>query len=109
MSSVTADPIGLTISDTATIRNVTALHKQFTDALALRRDIVVTLVDDPDIDLSFIQLIESARRHAAAQGVGFRLGAAASGTLLETLERAGFLDDPAQPAVAFWLNKEIMQ
>jgi ABC-type transporter Mla MlaB component len=55
-----------------------------------------------DIDLTFVQLIESARQSAAKAGAAIRLSAPASGFVLETLRRGGFLSDPPDARTLFW-------
>lgn len=61
------------------------------------------VADDAAVDLTFVQLMESARRTARDGGRSFSLAAPATGPLLETLERGGFLagDDTARRE--FWL------
>jgi len=59
-----------------------------------------------DIDLTFVQLIESARRGAADSGTSIRLSAPASGFVLETLQRGGFLSDPPDERTLFWAGVE---
>lgn len=59
------------------------------------------VAEDAVIDLTFIQLLESARRTARETGVAFGLAAPATGALRETLERGGFL--VAADDQDFWL------
>ncbi len=63
----------------------------------------IDLDDVTDIDLTFLQLIESARRSAAQTGTAIRLAAPATGSVFETLQRGGFLSDPAGAQTQFWL------
>jgi anti-anti-sigma regulatory factor len=55
-----------------------------------------------DIDLTFVQLIEAARRGAAEAGTALRLSQPASGYVLETLQRGGFLSNPPDERTLFW-------
>lgn len=55
-----------------------------------------------DIDLTFVQLLEAARRTATETGAPLRLSAPASGFVLETLQRGGFLSDPPDARSLFW-------
>jgi hypothetical protein len=55
------------------------------------------------IDLTFVQLIESARRTARETGAAFALATPAAGQLRETLERGGFLASADDQE--FWLMK----
>jgi anti-anti-sigma regulatory factor len=62
----------------------------------------IDLAEVTDIDLTFVQLIESARRSAAESGTALRLAAPASGFVLETLQRGGFLSEPPDERTIFW-------
>jgi len=55
-----------------------------------------------DIDLTFVQLMESARLGAVVAGNVIRLSQPASGIVLETLQRGGFLSDPPDERTLFW-------
>ena len=65
-------------------------------------DLECDLTAVTDIDLTFLQLIESARRSTREFGTGFRLSAPAQDRVLETLQRAGFLCDPPDERTLFW-------
>jgi hypothetical protein len=56
---------------------------------------------DATVDLTFVQLLESARRTAREADVAFALAEPAGGQLRETLERGGFL--AAADDKTFWL------
>ena len=73
------------------------------DALQGHAQVAANIADDAVVDLTFVQLMESARRSAREGGKDLSLAAPASGLLLETLQRGGFLagDDAARRA--FWL------
>ena len=87
-----------------TISNIGAAH----DALgaALRQDdaIIVDIASVDETDLTFVQLIESARRKAAETGRDFTLRHSADGAVLEVLRRGGFLDDESSERAKFWLQ-----
>lgn len=53
-----------------------------------------------DVDLTFIQLVEAARRSAVACGKRIELAAPAHTVLRHALERGGFLHD--QECAEFW-------
>jgi anti-anti-sigma regulatory factor len=63
----------------------------------------IDLDDVTDIDLTLLQLIESARKSAAQSGTAVRLSAPAHGCVFETLRRGGFLSDPPDAQTQFWL------
>lgn len=65
---------------------------------------VVDLSDVAETDLTFVQLIEAARRKAAETGCDFKLRHPAQGAVLEVLERGGFLEDTASDRAKFWLQ-----
>ncbi len=65
----------------------------------------IDLADVADIDLTFLQLIESAQRSAAQAGVEIRLSQPAEGIILETLRRGGFLSEPADERTRFWCGQ----
>jgi hypothetical protein len=73
------------------------------DALRDHPEVTAKIADDAVVDLTFVQLMESARRSAREDGKVFALAAPATGPLRETLERGGFLagDDAARRE--FWL------
>jgi len=65
----------------------------------------IDLAEVTDIDLTFVQLLESARRAAAESGTALRLSQPASGFVLETLRRGGFLSDPPDARTMFWTGE----
>ena len=85
------------------IREVGDVHARLT--LALQADPVLAAIIDENavVDLSFVQLLESARRTATEAGGSFSLAAPASGDLLEVLQRGGFIQ--SAQGRAFWLNE----
>ncbi len=57
-----------------------------------------------EVDLTFVQLIESARRAAGERGRAIRLSQPAQGALLQVLQRGGFLDLADPERSDFWLQ-----
>jgi hypothetical protein len=102
---------GLAAPDRATIelsgelgiREVGDLHARLT--LALQEDpvLVATIDENAVVDLSFVQLLESARRTADQSGGSFSLTTPATGELLQVLQRGGFIQ--SAQGRAFWLNE----
>jgi hypothetical protein len=66
--------------------------------------IIIDISSVDETDLTFIQLIESARRKAAETGRDFTLRHPAGGATLEVLRRGGFLDDETSERATFWLQ-----
>jgi anti-anti-sigma regulatory factor len=56
-----------------------------------------------EVDLTFLQLMESLRRTAQEAGTTLRFAHPASDALRETLRRAGFLSHPPDKRTRFWL------
>lgn len=53
-----------------------------------------------------MQLVESARLHAGANGKSLSMSRPASGVLLDVLERGGFIETASEEDALFWLHKE---
>jgi ABC-type transporter Mla MlaB component len=59
-------------------------------------------------DLSFVQLLESARVSARSAGGRLALSAPAAGAVLQVLERGGFLGPNDAERVAFWTHQGVV-
>lgn len=89
------------------IRSVSELYSNIIDKFRNNNTITLNLPENAEADLSFLQLIEAARRQAKAAGKTFSLSAPASGSLLKVLERAGFTEAFDEEDKKFWLHKEV--
>jgi hypothetical protein len=69
--------------------------------------IVLEIPEKAEADLSFVQLVEAARRHAKANEKAIALAAPANGHILRVLERAGFLEAFNDEDTKFWLHEEV--
>ena len=87
-----------------TISSIGAARDELGAALRLDGPVVVDIESVEETDLTFVQLIESARRKAAETGRDFRLRHPAGGAVLEVLRRGGFLDDETSERAKFWLQ-----
>lgn len=85
------------------IKTAAATHAELTAALEAHEAVSVRVGADAAVDLTFIQLVEAARRTAAEAGRVFALAQPAQGALLETLRRGGFTQGAGQQA--FWLHE----
>lgn len=85
-----------------TIGCIGATREALAAALSSEAGIVLAIADDAEVDLTFVQLIEAARREVERNGATLSLARPASGSLLETLERGGFLIDESGSRAAFW-------
>jgi len=83
-----------------TIRTIGPIHDALVDALARHQTVQLDCSGADAIDLSFIQLLLSARRSARDAGRQLTLAAPAGGALRAALEHGGFL--PSEGADPFW-------
>jgi anti-anti-sigma regulatory factor len=93
------------LSGVIDIRSIDNSFVKIKKAAADGASIEIDLTDVADIDLTFLQLIESARRSAAQAGAEIRLSQPAEGIIRDTLKRGGFLNDPADERARFWLGQ----
>jgi hypothetical protein len=89
-----------------TIRNINGIYTKIQDALVEKRHIALAISESSAADLSFVQLIESARLHAQDLGKSISLTQPASANIRRVLERGGFLSRPAPETLQFWLHEE---
>lgn len=87
-----------------TISNIEAAHADLGAALGQDMPVVMDIDGVTETDLTFVQLIESARRKAAETGRDLVLRHPADGAVLEVLRRGGFLDDASSDRAKFWLQ-----
>ena len=87
-----------------TISNIGEALDQLGAAMREQRDVTIDVENLAETDLTFIQLLEAARRKADETGVGLSLSKPAAGALLEVLRRGGFLDDETSDRAKFWLQ-----
>jgi hypothetical protein len=83
------------------IHTVAEWCRHIADELQRHDSILLDVDGVENCDLSFIQLIESARKSAARVGKEIILAVPASGPLLEMLTRGGFLN---MAGGEFWLQ-----
>lgn len=92
-----------------TIRQAAALREKVLGAFAASDAVELAIEPDAEADLSFIQLVESARIHAAMQSKRLHLASPAQGQVLETLQRAGLMTSMSSESRAFWLHEKESQ
>ncbi|MCW2275805.1 STAS domain-containing protein [Rhodoblastus acidophilus] len=93
-------------SEDITIRSIKDIWRDLLDRFAATDALNLVIDDDSFVDLSFVQLITSARQYAKDHGKTISLARPAAGTLRRVLERAGFLTDSPSDTVRFWLHEE---
>ena len=99
-------PSALTLSAVLNIRNISNIHRSISDSLSNNGSTCLTLDPEAQVDLSFIQLIEAARRYAREQDKTLTLASPAQGALLDVLQRGGFLAETSPETAKFWLHQE---
>lgn len=87
-----------------TISNIAQAHDEIGVALRQEMPVAMDLDAITEVDLTFVQLIEAARRKAGEAGRDFILLHSAGPAVLEVLRRGGFLDDETSDRAAFWLQ-----
>jgi hypothetical protein len=91
----------ISLSGDATIRGIGDVHQKISSALHENEEVEVDIGELADFDLTFVQLVEAARRTATNTGKKLALASPASGPLLEMLQRGGFMRTPG--GADFWL------
>lgn len=91
------------------IRTVTGFHAEALAALTDAGSVVLDIAGNPEVDLSFVQLVKSARLYAKSRGRELTLSEPASGSLLDVLKRGGFIDAAMPEDEMFWLHKGSVQ
>ncbi|MBB3395168.1 MULTISPECIES: STAS domain-containing protein [unclassified Rhizobium] len=97
----------VSFNDALLVRNISEIFSKITTSIDSNNSLVIDISEHAEADLSFIQLIESARRQAKAQNKSITLSSPAKGHVLKVLERAGFLDAFNPDDAKFWLHKEV--
>ena len=87
-----------------TVSNIVQAHEELGAVLRQDGSVVVDIDGVNEIDLTFVQLLESARLKAAETGRDLTLHHPAGGAVLEVLQRGGFLDDETSDSARFWLQ-----
>ena len=91
-------------SDNVTISNIYDAHVLMSSALHSDSAVEIDISDISEADLTFVQLIESARRSMMERGRSIRLLHAADGAVAQVLRRGGFLDPADSERMDFWLQ-----
>ncbi len=101
-------PETIALPTSLSIRGIAAVHDTVLSAFQMKDAVVLDIPDDATADLSFIQLVESARAYARERGKFITLRKPAAGSIMDTLQRGGFLTNMDEASRLFWLHgKEI--
>jgi hypothetical protein len=83
---------------------VEGIRTAILEAFQVHEDLALDVSQVAEADLSFLQLVEAARKFAATEGKRLWLTAPATTHLVTLLERAGFLAGDDTDAHDFWLK-----
>ena len=97
----------ISLPNSLVIRSVSDLHKLIVEKLLGQNSVVLEIPEEADADLSFVQLIEAARKQVKASGKSLALAAPANGSVLKVLERGGFIEAFSAEDARFWLHQEV--
>ncbi len=87
-----------------TVRTISDTHQRLASEFANTDTLLIDASDVADVDLTFVQLIESARRTASKEGKSITMAAPLPQALRYLLERGGFLS--AGDSAPFWKQRE---
>jgi len=104
MSDQNSNPTCVAFTGEVTVSTIAKAHEKLFAEFQQNDAIVLDATGITEADLTFVQLIESARLTATAQDKSFALSAPASGPLLEVLERGGFVNAQRNINTDFWLQ-----
>lgn len=88
-----------------TIRGVASNRDILIERLRGAGHVSLSLPDDAAMDLCTVQLIESARRFAEAEGGSLRLSRPVGGAVRDLLTSGGFMPSASAEDAAFWLHE----
>jgi hypothetical protein len=96
-------PTIVEVAGPANIHTVTEIHGKLQQGLQESGAVELRVDRAADVDLTFVQLVESARSYATAESKVMALSAPAGADLRDVLQRGGFL--AAAGDRAFWLHE----
>lgn len=96
----------LTLPASLTIKNILAVQELILDFLDKNTTAILEIDEEAQVDLSFVQLVTAARKHALSRDGRILLARPATGDLYDVLKRGGFLDEMTPDAAHFWLHQE---
>jgi hypothetical protein len=99
----------VTLPDKLNIRNIINVYEMLHQNIKSGKSILISIPDGAEADLSFIQLIESARIQAKSSGTHVLMSKPAEGSVLSVLKRGGFSETFSPEDKKFWLHEEAIQ
>lgn len=97
----------ISLPDVLSIRNISDIYSKILAIFNNNNSVVLDIPERAEADLSFVQLIEAARRHAEAHGKMLTLASPAGGHILNVLKRSGFFEAFSGEDTKFWLHEEV--
>jgi hypothetical protein len=88
-----------------TIRTISDQHHHLMNKIDSCQTLAAEVPNDAEIDISFLQLMESARLYASSLGKMFGMLQPADGNLLDALTRCGWLSNDNPEIRRFWLHE----
>lgn len=99
----------ISLPSVLSIRDIADVYAQIRISLNNHERVVLDLPAQASIDLSFLQLVEAARKQADLSGKSFSLARPVDDSVKAVLERAGFLPFDRAEDTRFWFHKETLQ
>ena len=99
----------VTLPDKLNIRNINDVYAVISQNIKSGKSILISVPDGAEADLSFIQLMNSARIQAKSSGTHVLMSKPAEGSVLSVLERGGFRETFTAEDKKFWLHEEAIQ
>jgi hypothetical protein len=99
----------LRLPENLTVRAIVPMREDILKFIDAHEAAKIELSDEVQVDISFIQMVEAARVYAGTAGKVITLAQPASGVLLETLRRSGFLEGMSDDDAKFWLHQGKIQ
>ncbi|MBU3078048.1 STAS domain-containing protein [Sphingomonas quercus] len=99
----------LDVPSSVTVRSVAEFGQQLATAIEGRSDVALNVDALQELDLSFVQIVLSARTHVEREGGVLRLARPANPAVAALLRRAGFLAAPDPADIEFWFHGELPQ
>jgi small ligand-binding sensory domain FIST len=109
MSNSVRSAAVVSIPAQATLAAISEIHDETRAAFAQGGTIEFDVDCLESADLAFVQLVESARRDALAQGRDISLSDPVSEPVAQLLRRAGFLSRATPADIAFWFHGDLPQ
>lgn len=94
------------LSGSLVVRSAKTVHESVLAGFKQSGPVELQISDVTEADLSFVQIVEAARRSAAAAGREIRLSKPADGALRDVLELGGFLAPDDADRLAFWTHEK---